>query len=1196
MSQDRTATPDQSTDQSQRPDQDQRTDQDRRGDDAVAVPVRAPEQPSGPAAPTQPGTAPGQDSGFRQSQGPTGRGTFSYQLDPRQFDGDMNSPDADAALLQASRDLADATRADASGKTKAQRAAELPSIAGAIMLADGTIYTHTSMKFNSETDTGPNPHPLAQTLLDEVRAEIESRPDGQNEVSFSHGKCAETALVSDVLFDLASRYDGDPDGFRGFARAALEGSRITTHRIRSGGTSHGQYQAPCGSCDPFIAKLGITPVVDTDRAAPNQPSGPSAPSGPSVPSGPSQQDSAPPTSPGALQNAADNRPYDQPGGLTHPDPADQQALDNAVPRNEDGSPQRHPDPRAKWFGLVNDGGPGNTPFRANNCLDTALSFLRTWIGDPQVSAARTAEYQPDGSPTRAGERGGTSRAEGLLGLPFQHNGTDATTAYDAIADQLRAAGHGASALIITGWTGGGSHAWNAVNHNGTILWVDAQSSLVSENPIWPNGVNGVWSVPLDADGNPMTSTPAAPAQTTTQTTQPTQSQAQSPAGDQTQDTDDQNAAPDQPTNNDGPLDPLAEQERILDELSTDERAALDAAHEQAQAVAQRVMADLQSVADLVNRALPEDQAMTLLGTENMVKDLPSLARKYVTESQVGIGDPRQFLSEVNDLVRFSLRGPESESYGPVVITVLQQLVNMGYQVDSSLDVKNFWRPGNRFYGVNTTVTTPDGNVFELQFPTETSWRVGKETHVHYKTVRLPDEAAVARVEAFLRILAINKAHNIGHDMPGQDGLPEAKDTSLAKWISKEPNTWADYLESLRDSGETFTDTLHRFGLDSTDVPGVDPAASATTDGDQDVRVPRRVQDGQQRTADRPDSPGALEGSAPSGDLEPQSEGLDVQPGGSGSVSVRRSELGPDRTSGPVDGRTDRPESRDDAAERGGTAPDLRGGRPGAPVQDGGVAQDAEPSSEQPRGVRDGANDVAGNRADRGRGVPGFPSGRDLESPQARVDVQSDSGSSVPVRRPEVRPADSSYEVEGGRDRTESRDGTAERGEAAPDVRGGRDGEVEARALALANAEPPTNVDADGFVALDDGTLHEPGLSRQVLGYEPSFEDTLADRLPDGVAVEQFHNMRWHRPSELSAEEIAALRQVRDSVEIEAGVIVQRAMPAETLRNYLGMEMVPPNDGRIFKPTMASGFTTRYVDSAALTTPLDLFEGLRLDYD
>ncbi len=82
---------------------------------------------------------------------------------------------------------------------------------------------------------------------------------------------------------------------------------------------------------------------------------------------------------------------------------------------------------------------------------------------------------------------------------------------------------------------------------------------------------------------------------------------------------------------DNRVDPQAEEQRILDQLSSDERLALEQAEATAQDIANAVMAHLETVADLINRALPDGPAMTLLGANNRVKGLASLARKYVGE-------------------------------------------------------------------------------------------------------------------------------------------------------------------------------------------------------------------------------------------------------------------------------------------------------------------------------------------------------------------------------------------------------------------------------------------------------------------------------------------------------------------------------------------------------------------------------------
>nr|GID90236.1 hypothetical protein Ade03nite_91600 [Actinoplanes derwentensis] len=188
------------------------------------------------------------------------------------------------------------------------------------------------------------------------------------------------------------------------------------------------------------------------------------------------------------------------GNLTRPSSADQSALENAVPRDESGTPLRHQDPRlGTWNKLVNDGGP--TVFgRANNCADTALSFVSTWFGQPAVSGARTAEV--------SGEKDSTRRQEQTLGGTFRINpGSTAVEMFGSLADELRAAGHGAAAVIITAGkqpSGSSGHSWNAVNHQGEILWVDAQNRIAaSDVPIHTEGVTAVWSIVLGPSGHPI---------------------------------------------------------------------------------------------------------------------------------------------------------------------------------------------------------------------------------------------------------------------------------------------------------------------------------------------------------------------------------------------------------------------------------------------------------------------------------------------------------------------------------------------------------------------------------------------------------------------------------------------------------------------------------------------------------------------
>ncbi|MCZ1006552.1 toxin glutamine deamidase domain-containing protein [Streptomyces lydicus] len=233
----------------------------------------------------------------------------------------------------------------------------------------------------------------------------------------------------------------------------------------------------------------------------------------------SKQPTAPPPQADSLSDIRNdlNIPFE---GLTTPDPAHQQDLENAHPRNPDGTPQVYADPRqGNWVGLQNDGGVG-VPGRSNNCADCTRSFLETWFGRPMVSAPRTLDLNADGSlNTYSAERDSVDNQARWAGAPGTYAGKDHPHPYARIAYELSQAGHGSAAVIGVNWPGGGGHAFAAVNHNGQVLFVDAQAGVVSESPIHL-GAQEVFYTPLDANRNPITPyflTPSVP-QPSTQST------------------------------------------------------------------------------------------------------------------------------------------------------------------------------------------------------------------------------------------------------------------------------------------------------------------------------------------------------------------------------------------------------------------------------------------------------------------------------------------------------------------------------------------------------------------------------------------------------------------------------------------------------------------------------------------------------
>ncbi|MEU4369013.1 toxin glutamine deamidase domain-containing protein [Micromonospora chersina] len=222
-----------------------------------------------------------------------------------------------------------------------------------------------------------------------------------------------------------------------------------------------------------------------------------------------------------------SRRYGVRGGLRPPLALHQTDLERQMPRHPDGSVVRTADPReGGWFQLANDGGPAADATRGINCLDCTLSLFETWMhGRPRVSAPRTFDgyLQGDVRQPVGGEADGPRRVEEITGGRFQNlcptalSGVPDTETRDMIEDgyrdlraQLLAGGHGSYAFLITAIEGGGSHAWVALNQNGTVLYLDPQTGRIGRHPLYshsgirgPQNVVGIDALVLGPDGHPM---------------------------------------------------------------------------------------------------------------------------------------------------------------------------------------------------------------------------------------------------------------------------------------------------------------------------------------------------------------------------------------------------------------------------------------------------------------------------------------------------------------------------------------------------------------------------------------------------------------------------------------------------------------------------------------------------------------------
>ncbi|MGW7573588.1 YwqJ-related putative deaminase [Streptomyces sp. NPDC054765] len=193
---------------------------------------------------------------------------------------DVSHLDEDARmemLSNESRRLADDARdADPNNRTPGGDR-KVEGCAGSL-LHNGTVTSHTSTNKRKpiitptvkkmidkgemekpKPQTNPEAHPVVQQVLDDIAS------DPSIERGRGHGNCAEVSLISDRLHQL------DPDGTQittpEHAREALAGSAIHTRQIgeerdRETGEinlGHGDYKAPCRSCETMLPRLGVRP-------------------------------------------------------------------------------------------------------------------------------------------------------------------------------------------------------------------------------------------------------------------------------------------------------------------------------------------------------------------------------------------------------------------------------------------------------------------------------------------------------------------------------------------------------------------------------------------------------------------------------------------------------------------------------------------------------------------------------------------------------------------------------------------------------------------------------------------------------------------------------------------------------------------------------------------------------------------------
>lgn len=134
------------------------------------------------------------------------------------------------------------------------------------------------------------------------------------------------------------------------------------------------------------------------------------------------------------------------------------------------------------------------------------------------------------------------------------------------------------------------------------------------------------------------------------------------------------------------------------------------------------------------QAVSADAGGELIGLEYKIKQTKSMAEKIDTKAKEEFnGDVKLAAADIGDSVRYTMALSESR-YAAGTKETIDNLAAEGY----TLKVKNYWQEGNIYKGVNVTAVTPDGQKFELQFHTKSSFKLKETTnHKLYEEHRKP---------------------------------------------------------------------------------------------------------------------------------------------------------------------------------------------------------------------------------------------------------------------------------------------------------------------------------------------------------------------------------------------------------------------------------------------------------------------------
>ena len=135
-----------------------------------------------------------------------------------------------------------------------------------------------------------------------------------------------------------------------------------------------------------------------------------------------------------------------------------------------------------------------------------------------------------------------------------------------------------------------------------------------------------------------------------------------------------------------------------------------------------------------------EDSLTKKLAKNSQKSLQYLSAKHNLKPQAIEKTVSRLAQQNNDALRYTFLLP-IETYTFDFKKTLTKLKEMNYEI-SDKDIWNAWKNIGTIFdkgyrGINVTIISSQGQIFELQFHTKESFRLKMKTHKLYKTAVLP---------------------------------------------------------------------------------------------------------------------------------------------------------------------------------------------------------------------------------------------------------------------------------------------------------------------------------------------------------------------------------------------------------------------------------------------------------------------------